>query len=388
MNNEHVRIFADKDSIKRHFETALQIDKERQSVILQSIGDAVIATDMDGSIILMNSVAEKLTGWKSGEADSKPIAEVFHIVNKITREISNNPIKSVLETGKEQKLDPNTVLISRNNYDEYSVSDSCAPIFDTKGNIMGVVLVFRDISKQKQDEALKENITRDLIHRNNEHVHFNSIISHDLKGPVANIISLSRIVNDKDLDESEKETITTALLTSAEKLNEVLDDLNLILNSEKQLSDKKEDVHFSKIVSDIQTSLNNILKKEQVNFNLDFNKVDIIFTIKSYIYSVFYNLISNSIKYRISNIPLDITISSDLVDKKVILKFKDNGLGIDLMKYKDDLFGLYKRFHYGKAKGKGMGLYMVKSQVEKLGGKIYVQSKVNQGTEFTIELER
>ncbi|MGM0947046.1 MAG: sensor histidine kinase [Bacteroidota bacterium] len=386
MINEYARILTDKDSIKRHFETALQIDKERQSVILQSIGDAVIATDFDGSIILMNSVAEKLTGWKFEEADGMPITEVFHIVNGLTRERSKNPILSVLETGKEQKLGPDTILISRNNNDEYPVSDSCAPIFDTRGNIMGVVLVFRDVSKQKQEDALKEKFTKDLIQRNNEHVHFDSIISHDLKGPVTNIISLARIINDKDLEESEKDNITKALLTSAERLNEVIDDLNLFLNSEHQFSEKKEKVNFSKIVNDIQESLSSILKREKPNFKIDFRSVDEILTIKNYIYSIFYNLISNSIKYRIPNGSLDITIKSEIDNNKVLLTFKDNGMGVDLIKYKDDLFGLYKRFHVGKAEGKGMGLYMVKVQVEKLGGKISVQSKVNHGSEFTIEL--
>ncbi len=386
MNNEHVRIFADKDAMKRHFETALQIDKERQSVILQSIGDAVIATDMDGSIILMNAVAEKLTGWKSGEAESKPIAKVFHIINKLTREEIDSPVESVLKTGKVLKLAPDAVLISRDEKKEYPVSDSCAPILNPKGNIMGAVLVFRDVTKQKQEEALKEKITADLIQRNNDHVYFDNIISHDLKGPVSNIISLARIVNDKDLEESEKEIMMNALLTSAERLNEVIVDLNIILSTEKQLSEKKERVHFSKIVRDIQESIANILEKEKPNFKIDFKRVDEMFTIKSYMHSIFYNLISNSIKYRTSNIPLDITIESDLVDEKVILTFKDNGMGVDLLKYGDDLFGLYKRFHVGKAEGKGMGLHMVKVQVEKLGGKISVKSKVNQGTEFTIEL--
>ncbi|RAR47631.1 sensor histidine kinase [Flavobacterium lacus] len=386
MNNEQVRIFADKEAMKRHFETALQIDKERQSVILKSIGDAVIATDMDGSIILMNAVAEKLTGWKSEEAESKPIAKVFHIVNKFTRKEIDDPVESVLKTGKVQKLAPDAILISRAEREEYSVSDSCAPILNPKGNIMGAVLVFRDVTKQKQEEALKEKITADLIQRNNDHEHFDNIISHDLKGPVANIISLAKMVNDEELEESEKEMMMNALLTSAERLNEVIVDLNVILRIGKQLDEKKESVHFSKIVSDIQESIANILEKEKPNFKLDFKRVDEMFTIKSYTHSIFYNLISNSIKYKKSGIPLDITIESDLVDKKVILTFKDNGMGVDLLKYGNDLFGLYKRFHIGKADGKGMGLHMVKVQVEKLGGKISVKSIVNQGTEFTIEL--
>ncbi|HEX9600785.1 MAG TPA: ATP-binding protein, partial [Mariniflexile sp.] len=163
-------------------------------------------------------------------------------------------------------------------------------------------------------------------------------------------------------------------------------DLNVILSLGKQLNEKKEQIHFSKLVSDIQESIRNTLEKEQANFKIDFSRVDDMFTIKSYMYSIFYNLISNSIKYRRPDVPLDITVESDLVDEKISLTFKDNGLGIDLKKNGNDIFGLYKRFHTDNAEGKGMGLYMVKVQVEKLGGEISVKSTVNQGTEFTIVL--
>lgn len=384
INEDHEIIIADKNAITKHDDTALQFDKERESVILQSIGDAVIATDLDGNVILMNPIAEKLTGWKSEEAENKPIPEVFHIINQITREKTDNPVEAVLKTGKAFKLKPDTVLISRNRKREYAINDSCTPILNSKGNMMGAVLVFRDVSKQRQEEALKEKIIADLVQRNKDHEHFSNIISHDLKSPVSNIISLTALINDRDTDEDEREFMLNALSTSAERLDEVIIDLNEILSLGKKLGELKEWIQFSQFVSDIKESIANILEKEQAHFNIDFSIVDEMFTIKSYIYSVFSNLISNSIKYRRPDVPLEITVKSDLIDDKIRLTFKDNGLGFDLKKAGDDLFGLYKRFHTDKAEGKGMGLYMVKAQVEKLGGTISVKSEVNQGTEFTI----
>ena len=103
-------------------------------------------------------------------------------------------------------------------------------------------------------------------------------------------------------------------------------------------------------------------------------------------YSIFYNLITNSIKYSQINIPLVIEIKSSLIDRKLVLLFKDNGSGIDLSKNKELVFGLYKRFH-SKIEGKGMGLYMVKTQVEALNGTIRIDSAINKGTEFVIEFE-
>jgi PAS domain S-box-containing protein len=372
--------------MNKHFDTSAEFDKKRESVILQSIGDAVIATDMNGNIILMNRVAESLTGWKSKDAKSKPIMDVFHIINSHTRKASDNPVASVLKTRKALKLDPDTVLIPRDKDEEYYINDSCAPILDSTGSIMGVVLVFRDVTKQRQEEVLKEKITADLVQRNKDHEHFATIISHDLRAPVANILSLTTMAKDKDLIKREKEFVINSLAASAERLDEVIVDLNVILSVGKQFNEKKEKVQFSKLVIDIQESIRNILDIEQPNFKLDFKRADEIFTIKIYMYSILYNLISNSIKYRKSSAPLNITIVSDIVDGKVILKFKDNGLGIDLKNSGMELFGLYKRFHLDKAEGKGMGLYMVKVQVEKLGGKISVKSKVNRGTEFTMVL--
>lgn len=386
LSEYNVKMFTGRDEMKKYINTALQFDKERQSVILQSIGDAVIATDLDANIILMNAVAERLTGWKSKEALNKPINHVFHIVNKETRELSINPVEAVLKTGKTVMLEPNTVLISQDDNIEYFISDSCAPILDVNGNIMGVVLVFRDVTKQKEEEALKEKITADLLQRNKDHEHFDNIISHDLRGPVSNILSLTSLVNDKDLEAGEKEFMMKALTTSAERLDEVIVDLNAILTMGKHFDEKKEAVHFSKMVSNIQESQQNIIGREQIHFNINFQQVDEMLTIKSYMHSIFSNLISNSIKYRNPNVPLEITVKSELIDENIVLTFQDNGLGIDLGKNRDDVFGLYKRFHIDKAEGKGLGLYMVKEQVEKLGGTIGVKSIVNEGTEFTIVL--
>ncbi|MEJ7692640.1 ATP-binding protein [Daejeonella sp.] len=118
----------------------------------------------------------------------------------------------------------------------------------------------------------------------------------------------------------------------------------------------------------------------------DFAEIDKFNTIKSYMHSIFYNLISNSIKYRRPDVDPRIEISSHLSESKLTINFNDNGSGIDMVKHGDKLFGLYKRFH-ANIEGKGMGLYMVKTQVETLGGKVSVRSEVGRGAEFIIEFD-
>jgi PAS domain S-box-containing protein len=123
-------------------------EKERLLVTLRSIGDAVIATDTDGKILLLNRVAEELTGWEIGYAVGRPLLEVFNIISEETREPCLNPVEKVLEAGIVVGLANHTALIARDG-SEKSIADSGAPIQDRDGNIIGVVLVFRDITEQK-----------------------------------------------------------------------------------------------------------------------------------------------------------------------------------------------------------------------------------------------
>lgn len=141
---------------------------------------------------------------------------------------------------------------------------------------------------------------------------------------------------------------------------------------------------FSRLVTKVKNSISHVVEAEQAKIITDFSDVDEYVTIKSYLHSIFYNLIVNSIKYRSPGRKPVITITSRRKDGKIILSFEDNGSGIDLEKRGDQLFGLYKRFH-SNIEGKGMGLFMVKTQVEVLGGKINVRSQPGSGTIFELE---
>ena len=134
-----------------------KLERDNFKRTLNSIGDAVISTDVEGKILRMNPVAEKLTGWDKKEAIGESIEEVFNIVNVDTREKVKNPVTKVLEQGKTVGLANHTVLISKNG-EEYQISDSGAPIYDEDDNITGVVLVFRDVTEEYQlREKLKQN---------------------------------------------------------------------------------------------------------------------------------------------------------------------------------------------------------------------------------------
>jgi len=173
------------------------------------------------------------------------------------------------------------------------------------------------------------------------------------------------------------------IFNATERLDGVLRDLNNVLDVKHRIDEKKENVSLSKLVKDIGDSIDDLLKKENVDLSFDFSAVDGLFTLRSYLHSILYNLITNAVKYRRPNIAPVVRITSERVGGNAVLHVSDNGLGMDLEKVSEQLFGLYKRFHE-HADGKGMGLFMVKTQVEALGGSVTVQSRVNEGTQFTI----
>lgn len=146
-----------------HTENALFEEKERAQVTLDSIGDAVITTDVEGRIHYLNPVAERLTGWRTTEASGLPLANVFDVINETTRKPVRNPVQLVLAHGKAVALANHSVLICRNGT-EVPIEDSGAPIRDRNGIIIGVVLVFHDVSvAHEMAKQLQYQATHDLL---------------------------------------------------------------------------------------------------------------------------------------------------------------------------------------------------------------------------------
>jgi PAS domain S-box-containing protein len=257
---------------------------------------------------------------------------------------------------------------------------------DEKGEPAHIIGFNQDVTRSKLAKMEIDRMTADLVQRNSDLEKFAYIISHNLRAPVANIIGASGILNNIKLSPEEKEKLSRGIHVSVRKLDEVISDLNQILQVKGGIDEIKETVLFSELVEHIKISIMNLIDKDDIEIKYDFSEVNEFFVLKPYLYSIFFNLISNSIKYRRQSVHSIIGIRSRLQKDKVELIFTDNGMGIDLKKNGDQIFGLYKRFH-SNIEGKGMGLFMVKTQVETLGGKINVKSKENKGTEFKIEFK-
>ncbi|MFH0976185.1 MAG: PAS domain S-box protein [Spirochaetota bacterium] len=155
-----VAIFSDITD-RKLAEKALNESEQRWATTLASVGDAVIATDMNANITFLNKVAETLTGWSMADAAGKPVTDVFNIINEYSRKTVENPVNKTLRNGRITNLANNTVLI-RKNGDEVPIDDSAAPIKDKAGSITGVVLIFRDISDRRRAEKAVREINETL----------------------------------------------------------------------------------------------------------------------------------------------------------------------------------------------------------------------------------
>lgn len=250
-------------------------------------------------------------------------------------------------------------------------------------NVIGICIASQDITDRRQAELEREKLTTDIVGRNRDLEQFTYILSHNLRAPVASMLGLTRVLQE-ELAPEDKLFFSEQLLTSAEQLDEVIRDLNQILNIRREVSEAKENVDLHALTQSIANDLfpPHVENSLQIVTNFELTEIHIV---KHYLHSIFYNLISNSIKFRRLDTTPTIRISAKRQASKILLTFEDNGIGIDMKRKSEHVFGLYKRFH-SHISGKGMGLYITKAHVEILGGTITVQSEVNKGTTFKIEL--
>lgn len=351
--------------------------------LIQNLPAAVCTCDTEGNILLYNKAAVKLWGrepkigtdkWFEGikKYDKDNIIIPYHSI----------PLEQSVKEGR--LIYGEEIIIEGSDGVRRNVISHPSPTFDSAGNLTGAVNMLIDITERKQAELERTKITNDLIQRSKTLEQFTYIVSHNLRAPIANILGLSNVLKGS-LSDTDRTKIQNFLFTAVDNLDKIVIDLNRILQVKTEITENKEVVCFPELVNGIESSIQNLIEKEHVKIVTDFTDIDKTTIIKSYIYSVFYNLIINSIKYRHPDKNLTITIKSEIIKGKIKITFKDNGSGIDLKQHGDKIFGLYKRFH-PNIEGKGMGLFMTKTQMEVLGGSISVKSKPNVETKFIIEL--
>ncbi|MFD1015331.1 sensor histidine kinase [Winogradskyella rapida] len=247
-----------------------------------------------------------------------------------------------------------------------------------------------DISKSKQSEDLLKKKLDVITNQNKRLYSFTHIVSHNLRTHIGNFKNILEFYNEAT-SETEKGTLMGHLQTISKSLSTTIKDLDDIVSikSKSNISELNERVELYPFTSTIINSLSLESEKNEVRIHNDVRKEDVLMTNKAYLESILYNLISNAIKYSDPNKPSEVTIASMETESHVRILISDNGIGIDLNKFKDQVFEIYKTFHGTKRKdSRGIGLFITKTQVEALNGEIQVESNLNHGTAFSLSFKK
>ncbi|SFF06698.1 PAS domain-containing sensor histidine kinase [Flavobacterium xueshanense] len=353
-----------------------------ETVIIQS-KDSIIITEADSidakipNIIYVNPAFSIMSGYESDEIIGRS-PDLFNSPNSDVNELEK--LLKAIKNKEECLIE--TISYTKNK-DEYWVRFSMIPIFNSDNELSHWISIQRDITEEKKQEKEKEQLIRELTQNNKDLKQFSYITSHNLRAPLSNLTGLLNLIEDIPIENQELKEILSGFNKSTHLLNDTINDLVKVIIIKDNPSIKKEAVLIKEIFENVFSQLNFQIELYRPIIKLDFEKVSIININKAYLESILLNLLTNSIKYKSENRKLKITMTTDQIDDTVVLTFKDNGIGIDLVRNKDKVFGLYQRFH-NYPDSKGLGLYLVKSQVETMDGTIDIESEVNKGTTFTL----
>lgn len=365
---------------RKHAESLLADEKERLAVTLRSIGDGVITTDTHGNVIIMNKVAEHLTGWLQSEGHGKPLSTVFRIINEETRLPCENPAEKVLATSKIIELANHTVLISRDGT-ERIIADSGAPIMDKNSKTIGVVLVFRDMSeKQKLLDAIQRADKLDAIGV------LAGGIAHDFNNLLTGVFGYMEIARE---------------FTTEETIANYLGKAMAVFDRAKDLTQQL--LAFSKGGMPIRkTAQLGPIIKESAAFALSGSKLACDFDIPENLWLA--NFDKNQLGQLVDNLVINAQQAMpaggkiSIAAKNVILKdaeipllkggmfikisVTDTGIGIPA----DMLKRIFDPFFTTKQKGSGLGLATCYAIIQKHDGCIEVDSVMGKGSTFHVFL--
>ena len=377
-NDEASRIIGAIQDItaRKNIEFDIQKNETKYSSLIENMELGILEVDNNEVITKAYPKFCELVGYTESELIGRNAIEILIPAKKTEN------FQSSTEVRKKGLSSAYEIQISHKTGEIIDVIVSGTPLFDGNGVVNGSIGIHYNISERKIIESdLKKSF--DLVTEQNKRLlNFSYIVSHNLRSHSSNISSLLSVLNTSE-SESEKVEIIEHLNSVSNLLNETLSNLNEVISLQNKIDITIDSIHVNKQIDKVlillksQIELKNIRIINEINNNLyvDFNQ--------SYFESILYNLISNGIKYSKLNSDSFVKISSFIVNEKICLSIEDNGIGIDLNKNGDKLFGMYKTFN-DNYDARGIGLFITKDQIETLGGKIEVKSELGIGTIFEI----
>ena len=397
---ETERLLAVQEDVNKQLQQTnltLHISEEKLAVTLNSIDDAVIATDAAGRVTLLNPLAERLTGWTRAQAFNRPVEEIFHIINANTRQRHPVPVRETLAQGTTLGLANHTIVIARDG-SECDIADSCAPIRDRSGQVVGAVLVFRDVTERKRlDQVLHEKnaaLERASVVAETANLaksDFLSSMSHELRTPLSAILGFAQLMESASPapSVSQKRSIGQILKAGWYLLDLINEILDLALIESGKLSLSMEPMSLASVMGECQSMIEPQARARGISVTfpaLDGACMVFVKADRTRVKQVLINLLSNAIKYNTvgGSVVVDCTAAGPGC---IRVSVKDAGPGLS----PEQLAQLFQPFNRlgqeSKAEeGTGIGLALSKQLMDLMGGAIGVESSVGKGSVFWIEL--
>lgn len=257
-------------------------------------------------------------------------------------------------------------------------------VIDDYGQCITARCVFQNIDYIKKKESDVQNAVNLLGDQNKRLQNFAYIVSHNLRSHTGNLQFMVNLHEQTDHPDDRKE-IFSHIKSISDSLKTTIDHLSEIVKIQTEIGKERKRLNFEFTFNIILAALESNIKATQADIRYDFSKCPEVDYIPAYLESIFQNLLTNAIKYRSPDRKPVIRCHTLREGNHVYLYFEDNGVGIDMERYGDSVFGMYKTFHQNP-EAKGIGLFITRNQIEALGGTINIESKVDEGTKFTIRL--
>ncbi|MFT2007115.1 PAS domain S-box protein [Pontibacter sp. 13R65] len=384
-----VKVFPSEEGLMVYFDDITERVKaiselEKLSVVARRTTNSVIITDAQGLTEWVNEGFTRITGYTLPEMLGRKPGEILQ-----GPETDPDTVRRVSRALKAQEPFSDEILNYRKSGEKFWFYKEVTPIFSESGELTRFIAILSDITARKEEEAQRLAMARELYRQNTDMQQFTYIVSHNLRAPVANALGLSEALLNQDRNSEQYSLSLGYLRHTIQRLDQVLRDVSEVLSirSNDNLLEMKPTT-VAEVWGQAQDDLSVPLRQCGARVEDHIEEGLLVQANQAYLHSVFHNLLSNAIKYRSSERPLLIKVEgASYAEGEAILRFSDNGSGLDLMKVRGKLFGLYQRFHRG-TEGKGIGLFLIKTHIEAMGGRIEVSSEENVGTSFTIYLKK
>lgn len=352
------------------------------SLVASKTTNGVIITDAEDRIEWVNAAFTRVTGY--------PLSKIRGTVPaSFLQGPETSPAAALrIEHSRRAKLSFTEEIVYHTiTGDPIWFRIEVTPLLDQEGNLVRTITIQTDISDRKRSEQEMYKLTQDLSRQNQDLQQFTYMVSHNLRSPIANCRGLLDLLSGIDKTDPFFDDCLKMLHSSVAHLERITADMNSILTFRDENSQSgPESINLRSFLKDTVKDFQDFRSCSLTQINNKVSPELFVTGNRGFLHNIFTNLISNSIKYRSDERNLQIDLHAWKDDGQVFITLQDNGLGFDSDKLKNQLFKLYKRFHTDREEGRGIGLYLVKTAVEAMNGKINVESTPGVGTKFMISI--